>query len=342
MVLTAPEQLLLHLASKLEFDHVTMSNKNRGHWYSLDSMPAKTKYPSVTTLLNALAKPTLTIWRDKQIRDALPGCGNDFKEAVHSVEQYVAHTAAIGNVTHAMIAYMSGACLIRGDGSMEERHPQPEITPDVESDVEACADMAAFCVGFMESEKLRPVAAEYPFCVRPRDPFERRLHRRPGYGGTIDMICLDENDNLVILDWKTSKDIYDTHLMQAAAYAYAAIPFTLRPGLPVRAMVVAPKIEKYREPDLTVDFERFCGVAAAWQATRKTVIYELYPEEQNYVSPAPKKEDYSCARCGHDFDSHGEKEVDHENDEVYYEDHPCTGDDGECGCDQFVERETDH
>ena len=48
---------------------------------------------------------------------------------------------------------------------------------------------------------------------------------------------------------------------------------------------------------------------------------------------------YGCVRCGHPDNLHGDTEVDSEHDEIEFNDHPCTGDDGDCGCEEFVEAE---
>lgn len=46
-----------------------------------------------------------------------------------------------------------------------------------------------------------------------------------GYAGTIDLIAEHPENGLGILDWKTSKGIYDDHHLQVAAYLHAARNF---------------------------------------------------------------------------------------------------------------------
>jgi hypothetical protein len=41
------------------------------------------------------------------------------------------------------------------------------------------------------------------------------------YGGTLDLVCRDRSTNSCFLnDWKTSKAIYESHIMQAVGYKY--------------------------------------------------------------------------------------------------------------------------
>jgi len=52
---------------------------------------------------------------------------------------------------------------------------------------------------------------------------ETIIERNNGYGGTIDLDCIIEDDKpeTVLVDWKTSSQIYDTHKIQLTAYAKA-------------------------------------------------------------------------------------------------------------------------
>ena len=51
--------------------------------------------------------------------------------------------------------------------------------------------------------------------IEPEVQLVSEEHR---FGGTIDAPCVDRDGKMVLLDWKTSKNIYPTHRFQLAAY----------------------------------------------------------------------------------------------------------------------------
>lgn len=60
-----------------------------------------------------------------------------------------------------------------------------------------------------DGAELVPVALELPM-----------VHNATAIAGTLDAVFRDKSGNLVLLDWKTSKDIYGKELVQAAAYRW--------------------------------------------------------------------------------------------------------------------------
>ena len=54
------------------------------------------------------------------------------------------------------------------------------------------------------------------------------------YAGSVDALAYNEKDNkYILLDWKTSKQLYETNAMQVAAYANAlSVPLSVQQGYP--------------------------------------------------------------------------------------------------------------
>lgn len=145
-------------------------------------LPDGTKVPGVTTILGLLAKPWLLEWVWRQGLK-----GNDYKKIRDQA-------AEMGTLTHEMIvAYFQGK------------------EPDTKNYTKVQIDKAENAlISFFEWEKrhsIEPIYIEKPL-----------VSEKYKYGGTIDLLCyLDGTRTLV--DFKTSKSIYDDQLYQVAAYA---------------------------------------------------------------------------------------------------------------------------
>lgn len=113
-------------------------------------------------------------------------------------------------------------------------------------------------------------------------------HRELGYAGTLDALFYNQAGQLVLGDYKTSKDVYPDHLLQLASYACA-----LADGghpLPDLAVIVhVPKVLTQKE----------CRVAWAWETPeeRKQLLdcwrhfaraMQLRPTEVKAVAFVPK------------------------------------------------------
>ena len=141
-----------------------------------------TKVPGVTTVIGAqLAwnKGALMYWAWSQGRD-----GKDFRETKDAA-------ADLGTLVHSWIeAEMRGK-------------PTPTIPPEHKEKAESAM------LGFFEWQsafKLESTGSEV-----------RLVSEWHAFGGTIDYPCL-LNGRRVILDLKTSKDVYPDHRIQLAAY----------------------------------------------------------------------------------------------------------------------------
>ena len=140
-----------------------------------------TAVPGVTTILNILAKPALVKWANNL---GLQGIDSS---------KYTDDKANIGTLAHLMIADY-----LRGEKTDTSEYSKSQID-QAENSV----------LSFFEWEKQHDLKA-----ILVEEPMVSEHFR---FGGTID--CLAELDGkLTLIDFKTSKDIYEEMLIQLAAY----------------------------------------------------------------------------------------------------------------------------
>ena len=236
------------------------------HWYTRDGVPrytvigkngkernttlrdARTEslVPSVTTILNVMAKPALMQWLQRQV-------------------------------------LMAALTLPRIDSEPEEDYINRIMLDSKEQGkaaADAGTDIHASIQGFYEGEVVNRHEAHVKGTVAILDAMfgqqawiaERAFGHSHGFGGKCDLHCT-EGDGIVV-DVKTKEfsdpnkvDTYDDHLMQLAAYrvglgvpkARCANAFVSRsvPGLVV--------IKEWEEADLQRGWEMFCSLLKFWQ-----------------------------------------------------------------------------
>lgn len=138
------------------------------------------KVPSVTTVLGLLAKPALIHWAWTCGKDGL-----DYRKVKDAA-------AGIGILTHYLIM-----CELK------------EIKPDLSEYSPTTIDKAE--TGFLnwlewhKGKNIETIQSEIP------------LISIQGFGGTIDWVARQDKD-LWLIDFKTSKQLYDEHIFQVAAY----------------------------------------------------------------------------------------------------------------------------
>jgi len=242
-----------------------MHVKESTHWYTREGLPMYTitgkngkerpttlrdarslnLVPSVTTILNVIAKPGLELWKQRQLLLAaltLPREGDepedDYLERIMRDSREEGRAAADkGTQIHAAIQ------------SHYEEKPY-----DFSEHVWGC-----------NTEIIKEFGKQWWIAERP---FSHEL----GYGGKVDLHCTQENG--IVLDIKTKEfteldqvDAYDEHLMQLAAYrvglglpdAWCANVFVSRdvPGL--------VKIIHWSQEDLKRGFQMFSHLLNFWQ-----------------------------------------------------------------------------
>ena len=214
--------------------------------------------PSVTTVLQVLAKPALIGWSTKTALEKaqreiqalqLGELGEDWLEKIcKSASRYpdeVASTSALfGTRAHDYLSLL--LCSDEDKGLMPA--PADDLRPVVDGflkwqdsvDIEIC---------------LTEVAVANPSA---------------GYAGTIDAIGLDrETRKLVVLDWKTGNSIWPEAALQAAAYAGAVSEIVFEPvdSWVVRFLRDRPGHET-KEVNSYAALEAFISANDTWKSMR--------------------------------------------------------------------------
>ena len=199
---------LLELAPPLE-----VKAKGRGRVY-VDELGKE--YVSVTTILNVINKPALIPWAKKQslekvkyvlqnhvMNGTLPEIKSTddidaiINEASKTPDQVLQTAGDFGSLAHALIEKVINARI------NNEKEP---VTP---VDLKVVMDsFEMFC------EQYNPVfiGSEVQVCSD--------VYHDYAYAGTVDAVIVHEGRPIVI-DFKTSKGIYDEHRLQVGAYSYA-------------------------------------------------------------------------------------------------------------------------
>ena len=142
--------------------------------------------PSVTTVLNTIAKPQLVPWAHK-----LGLQGIDYKTVRDS-------SAKAGTLAHDMIQKsLEGA-------SMEDKDYVGEYS------IEQFTEAQSAFTKYLEWKSANPFKTLLCEAELVSETFQ--------YGGCIDLYCEFENGEKWLVDHKTSKAVYDSHKYQLAAY----------------------------------------------------------------------------------------------------------------------------
>jgi hypothetical protein len=142
--------------------------------------------PSVTTVLGELAKPALIHWAWKLGME-----GKDYRKEKDTA-------AGAGSLAHRFI-------LAHFEGKAIETVDTKDFTQD---EIGMAENSYIKFLEYCEQRKLEPIFCETPFVSESRR-----------FGGTVDLYWRDKDrDRFEIVDFKTSKDIYDSHFFQVAAY----------------------------------------------------------------------------------------------------------------------------
>ena len=177
--------------SGLKFD-------DKRHRYTLDDTPI----PSVTTILGVLDKPGLPYWAAGLVaRDAIENCaywgqrirsGEDPERIIRDLKRSPwkerDKAARRGTRIHQVLEAAA--------------HGDPTDCP------RDLLPMAQQAVDLLDREDVRTVETE-----------ARGYNRDLWYAGTIDLIATIR-ERTWLLDWKSSRSIHETHIMQVAAYAH--------------------------------------------------------------------------------------------------------------------------
>lgn len=169
------------------------------HRYTVDGQ----KIPSVTTILGVINKPGLPYWAAKLVAEEAVnhhshwGARIDSGEHVDSIVSDLKRTpwterdkaANRGTRIHAVLEAAA-----TGDPTS----CPPDLLP-----------MAEHAINLLDNENIEPTYTE-----------ARLYNREHWYAGTADLIATIGNETW-LLDWKSSRSLHDTYIMQLEAYAHA-------------------------------------------------------------------------------------------------------------------------
>jgi len=165
---------------------------NRVKAHAKYSLQDGTLVPGVTTVLGILNKPALVPWANKL---GLQGI---------EVGKFVDDKAAIGTLAHQMIADY-----LRGETTDTSEYSKMQI--------EQAENAVLSFLEWEKSHKLQPILVEEPM-----------VSERHGFGGTVDLVAtINDDPELCLIDFKTSKGIFPEMFVQVAAYRELALEHEL-------------------------------------------------------------------------------------------------------------------
>ena len=139
------------------------------------------KVPGVTTVLGIVGKPYLIPWANKLGLEGI------------NLSEYNKEISGIGSLTH---AYIEGFL-------KDEEVDDSTVSETIKESAKTC--FSKF-IEWYDKHEVKPIAMELSLSG------ER-------YGGTIDAI-LEIDGSVFLMDWKTSKDIYEEYWVQLSAYLH--------------------------------------------------------------------------------------------------------------------------
>src|SRR5262245_8750188 len=241
---------------------------DRARFYTI----AGHRWPSVTTILEVIAKPGLGPWYAKEERRyfeaamlevlSQPGARDpeyvlaavaDAVTGVKAAEREKQKASAIGTAVHAGIEWQLRTRL------GEDAGPEPRLPDAATWAVESWKDWA-------QRVELEPLAIErVVYC------------QACGYAGTLDLYAR-VGGIPTILDWKSGKAIYPEALLQNVAYRHAAARGGMpsAQGLIVRLpkLVDDPAWEVMPVPE-TLPLDEFLAALPLWRWQRRMEGYRV-------------------------------------------------------------------
>lgn len=168
---------------RMEF-RMELLNTTSGHWYDCGGRVV----PSITTILDILAKPMLHEWRLKQ----------GYKADVVTRE-----ACTVGNIVHDVLCRITRGETVELDSVYLYESREVWLTDEMFKAIKSGVE-------WLKENNIKPsdiVATEKQLC-----------NPEMGFAGTVDLI-LRWNNELWIIDYKTSKQLDENVDLQLTAYA---------------------------------------------------------------------------------------------------------------------------
>jgi hypothetical protein len=223
-----------------------LKNKKRGGFYWKNEKP----YASVTQLLNVIDKPSLRYWFGEQVYFAMVADPTLEKSAAMSAPYKVGEKAkSRGTTVHSIVeAYKKGTSL-NVDNIPDEFRPYAQA-------FYKWAEMMD--ISIVEMEKT-------VFCEKYQ------------YGGTLDLLVrINGKKELIVVDVKTGKDIYQEAFMQTAAYQYA-LKESGQPSDSIGVLLLTKEGDyKFQmSGDSSVKFKGFLACRDIWMAINEDMLRKI-------------------------------------------------------------------
>lgn len=205
------------------------------------------QFPSVTSILSAVAKPALVPWAAKQERELVYSAVRRLiSNPEVKRENFMASLDIAVGREKAHVKAAAKATTIGGEcHSLIEWHLRQELKQAVGTEP-AVSEKALWA--FMVYEEWRK-SANLSVALVEQVVYSKRY----GYAGTLDFGGeIDSADGRVTVtgDFKTGKAIYSEAHLQVAAYAHALVEMGYATTLPAGCIVRLPKVETDPEPEV--------------------------------------------------------------------------------------------
>lgn len=226
--------------------HLTQVTSQRGgdrHYV----MPSGQKLVSVTSVLKVFPKPVLVNWASKVTRDTMTEFlrGHQGKEITTGL---IADADAVAKGSH--------------NRKRDEAGNLGTLAHDViskwlvgELHVEVPTELANVMEGFLEwyrSEKLTLIDSEASLYS-------------DSYAGSMDALFHRDNGHMLLVDFKTSNNIFLEHRVQAVAYTSAIEAYT---ATPVDIMIVRLDKESVGFETYEIELDEKKSLSEVWQAAQ--------------------------------------------------------------------------
>ncbi len=168
-------------------------------------------YPSVTTILGMLDKPALIDWAARMVVENLKENEEVLIQAAKSGDKY----AVVDLLDKSKDAYKRARDKAAGTGTMVHKAIENYTIMGIEPDFDKTEESQMVKSGFeaylewADRNHVKFLKNEIELC-----------DEIIGYAGTADGVC-EINGSLYLIDFKTSKGIYDEHKYQISAYKQA-------------------------------------------------------------------------------------------------------------------------
>jgi predicted RecB family nuclease len=200
--------------------------KRRAGYYHIDDEKV---YPSVTTILSVIHRPSLELWKIREsVKAALADPSLSVNEVLSKVDSASAKAASRGSAVHKIIeqggAFSEG---LAGYGKAYE--------------------------AFREAVKSEIIEREYLV-----------YSEKYGYAGTLDAY-VRIGERTAILDYKTSKAIYSDYAIQLSAYKQAFEEMKGASAVDAIAVVRLGKDGDWDYHEMVYDFAPFAAALNLWK-----------------------------------------------------------------------------